>query len=242
MDNRNIPNDMRNFYRQSRGEELKDPIDVITPLNLDEVMEIEDDYISRNNIDDVDHLVDLIRMLLQKAWGDDSPTLVDEYPTNEEQTRMPLPIIIYDYYDRVHSDNTKKMPQLMKTVNIDGENYELLSEWFDCKLQFDILSGTPKDGKILTKRFEIFLKTYIPYFKYIGITNMIFEIEPRVEPLMIQNHEFLRRRLIYKVKFERKYIRREGDYLQHIQIVLKTDNPLDRPLGIPGVHTDFGKT
>lgn len=216
----------KQYFDESRGEPKLSKItikEVITPYN-----EEIDHYMSNDNIDDVDMFIELLRALLEKAWGDDCPVIVDEYPTNQDADNRKLPMILYDYYDRVYSEKTKRAPNVINSnITINGERYEELSEWFDMKVQFDICASSQREAKIISKRFEIFMSTYIPYFKFVGVNNIYFYNQPRGETYQLANHDIPTRILIYKVKLERKYLRKHGEALSTYNIVLELSNELN---------------
>ena len=81
------------------------------------------------------------------------------------------------------------------------------------------------------------MKTYIPYFKYVGIQDIWFEIEPKSTPLQIANQTYSKRTLIYHVKLERKYYRRQGEAYQNVRIIFDIDG-ITRT-GIPGIYNEL---
>jgi hypothetical protein len=217
------------YFNTSRGEHNLKRQEIAKPDKDNYYDEDFDYYRSLDTIDDVDRLAELIRNLLERAWGDDCPEIIDEYPTNQDADNRKLPLILYDYYDRRHSDKTKKKPNIIKNnIYVNGERYELLSEWYECKLQFDICGNTQREAKVLSKRFEIFMSTYMDYFKFMGVDNIYFEEQPRGKTYQLANHDVPVRILIYKVKLERRYLRRQGEAINSIKAVLNIDSNLNR--------------
>lgn len=228
---------MQQYMKYSRGQLDSNETEIKNPANeqQEDYSGITDYYTSLDNIDDIDRMVFVIKQLLQKAWGDDCPPIVDQYPTNRENANVKMPMIVYDYYDRQIAENTKKVPQLMTTYKYNGEQYEIYSQFFDCTLEFNILDTTASGAKVLAKRFEIFLQTYMQYLKYIGVSNIYFLSEPKSSPVQIANQDYQRRALKYKVRIERRFLKRYGEVIGTVQVVLGVDGKSSN-LGIPGVY------
>lgn len=240
-----------NYFKRSRGQLDGEPIGIKSVNNISNEYTVKEPgvnierYTSEDNIDDVDKLIDLIRLLLDRAWGEDAPYIVDQYPSNQDPEEVKMPMIVYDYYNRSYVEKTRKAPNIMDKIVIDNVHYEILSEWYDCELEFNVCSETVRSAKVLTKKFEIFLQTYIQYFKYVGISNMFFDREVRSEPYSRNGREYPKRTLIYKLKLERRYIRRPGDVLTNIEGVLRVDGKnmtgTTSDDGLPGIYIKYGE-
>lgn len=233
---------MQQYHKYSRGQVNSEPIEVVSPKDpIPEDGYWVEHYTSLDNIDDIDRLIELIRQLLQRAWGKDCPVLVDQYPTNTAGVDIKMPMIVYDYYDREIAENTKKYPQLMGSLNYKGETYEVYSQWFDCVLEFFIIDVTARGAKVLAKRFEIFMQTYMQYFKYIGVSNIYFLNEPKSSPVQLANQDYQRRALKYKVKLERRFLKRYSEIIGTVQVVLGVDGDISGSSELPGVYADLSE-
>lgn len=215
-----------NYFQKSRGEEELPRQQIEAPTKDNYFTDDDLDYYkSLDTIDDIDRLIELIRDLLERAWGDDCPVIVDEYPTNQDSDDRKFPMILYDYYDRRHTTKTKKKPNLIRpNIQTKGDRYDLLSEFYECKLQFDICDESQRAAKVLSKKFEIFMSLYMDYFKFIGIDDISFHEQPKGKTYQLANHDVPTRILIYHVKLERRYLRRQGEAIASIKTVLNIDS------------------
>jgi len=227
---------MKDYYKTAKGNIISEPTKLEIPVIADNSnIEKLERYKSLDVIDDIDTIIDLIRELLERAWGDNCPIIVDESPTNRDATDIKMPMIIYDYYDRQYPDKTKKIPQFVEAINDNDDLYEIYRELFECKLEFNICDTTVRSSKILAKKFEVFLRTYIPYLKHVGIEDMYFYNEPRSKPYMIANQEYPRRTLTYYVKLQRTYIKRQDEVLTSVESKVNNKNNYIIS-GLPGVY------
>ena len=235
---------MNEFYATNRGEQFNAPITIepVTDTQKDEFDEEIAHFTAQNNMDDTERLMELIRMLIEKAWGDEAPNIVDEYPTNQDPNERDFPMIVYDSFDREHAEHTKKSPVVIDKIKFNGDVYEILLEIFDCTLEFNILSTTTRNAKVVAKRFEIFMQTYMQYFKYAGVSQIWFDKEPRPMQFHMANQIYPKRTLQYKVRLHRNFIRRYGETMGTIQVVLGLETNVDSPGGLPGVKNVVGNS
>lgn len=132
------------------------------------------------NIDNIDQLGEIIRKLLNTAWGSDWGILSPETSRGEDADSIIMPQINYTMNLREITDGTSLKPQLMDTINevVDnkntGDSFNVYRQTFDCIVEFDFIDQTSKSCRSLMSRFEELISTYIGYLKSEGIREMYF--------------------------------------------------------------------
>lgn len=132
------------------------------------------------NIDDIDQLGEILRKLLNTAWGSNWGMICPETSKGDDAESIKVPQINYSMNLREVSDGTKLKPQLMDTINevVNGVNtgdaYHVYRQTFDCIVEFDFLDNTSTGARKLMARFEEMIGTYTGYLKSEGISEMFF--------------------------------------------------------------------
>lgn len=132
------------------------------------------------NIDDIDELGDILRKLLNAAWGSKWGIISPETSKGDDPEQIIVPQINYSVNLREVTDGTNPKPQLMRTVNevVNGKNtgdaFNVYRQTFDCIVEFDFLDNTSKGCRELMNRFEEIMGTYTGYLKSEGISEMFF--------------------------------------------------------------------
>jgi hypothetical protein len=132
------------------------------------------------NIDNIDELGEILRKLLNAAWGSSWGMIVPDTYKGEDQEQIFLPQINFGINLREVSDGTSLKPQLISTINevIDGKNtgdsFQVYRQTFDCIVEFDFFDNTSQGCRSLMTRFEELLMTYTGYLKSEGISEIYF--------------------------------------------------------------------
>lgn len=166
-------------------------------------------YIAENNVDDIDQLGELIRKILNAAWGSDWGEFSPELKRGEDPEDIILPQITYDIQSREVSEKTAIKPVLTDTIKEvvngthTGDAFNIYRQWFDCIVEFNIWGRTTLESRQIMNNFESLLGAYTGYLKKQGIAEMFFlkEMSPR------QSYRFVEglpmRCVVYYIKLER---------------------------------------
>lgn len=137
-------------------------------------------YRANGNID-IEGFTDKLKELLDKVWGNKWGEFTMESPTGQNPDNIPLPVITFGVVHRVPSKGKIGLKGRPTEIYTDPENsdYSLIlnRKWFDCQIEFLFFHSTNLDARKLMQRFEIFMETYVGYFKEAGISELIFQEE-----------------------------------------------------------------
>lgn len=132
------------------------------------------------NIDNLDQLGEIIRKLLNAAWGSNWGVISPETSKGEDAETIILPQINYSMNLREIADGTNPKPQLFDTITeiVDGkhtgDSFRLYRQFFDCIVEFDFYDNTSLGCRNLMHKFEELIATYTGYLKDSGISEMFF--------------------------------------------------------------------
>ncbi len=132
------------------------------------------------NVDNIDELGEILRKLLNAAWGSNWGIIVPDTYKGEEAEQIQLPQINYSMNLREISDGTSPKPQLMDTINevVNGKNtgdaFQVYRQTFDCIVEFDFFDNTSQGCRNLMSKFESLLATYTGYLKQEGVKEIFF--------------------------------------------------------------------
>ena len=132
------------------------------------------------NVDNLDQLGEILRKLLNAAWGSNWGIIVPDTYKGEEAEQIQLPQINYSMNLREISDGTGLKPQLMDTINevVNGKNtgdaFNVYRQTFDCIVEFDFFDNTSQGCRNLMSNFESLLATYTGYLKQEGVKEVYF--------------------------------------------------------------------
>lgn len=143
----------------------------------------------------MEQLTDIIADLVDKKWASDSldegdgkpPRFTIDEPTNTDPTKLYLPTITFDVYERVRSASHRSIDPIFygycDDPNDERRKLKQYRTWFDVEVEFKIYHETNKEAAALMEEFEIFLFEYKPYLKERGLSELIFlaELPPTVE-------------------------------------------------------------
>lgn len=166
-------------------------------------------YVSENNIDDIDQLGELIRKVLNAAWGGDWGDISPELKVDETYKDILLPQITFDINSREVADGTSVKPKLTDTISEivngkkTGDGFNIYRQWFDCIVEFNFWGRNTLEARQLMNRFEGLMGAYSGYLKKQGISEIFFlkEIAPKQSMKYIEGIPM--RSLMYYVRLER---------------------------------------
>lgn len=160
------------------------------------------------NIDDIEQMIDILKILTNAAWGKDWGELTASLKMSEDSSSLTLPQILVDINDREISEGTSPKPKLMSVEKeiVDGketgDSFLVYRQFFDCLVEFDFFGRTNLEAKKLQKRLESLLMVYTGYLKRKGISELFFmkELPPELSLKYINGTPM--RVDVYYVKFE----------------------------------------
>lgn len=163
--NANIPN---NDYISGTITQTSEPIDTVRSLR------------ANGNID-IEGFTDKVKFLLNEVWDDGWGDFTMESPTGQNPDNTPLPVISFGVVHRTPSKNKIGLKGRPTELYLDPENdnYTIIlnRKWFDCQIEFVFFASSNLDARRLMQKFELFMDTYIGYFKEAGISELIFQEE-----------------------------------------------------------------
>lgn len=164
---------------------------------------------AKGNVDNIDVLGDILRKLLNTAWGSEWGIISPETARGEDPENVILPQINLAINLREISDGFNPKPQLTDTVNevVDGKNtgdsFRIYRQTFDCIVEFDFFDSTSKGCRNLMNRFETLLGTYTGFLKERGVSEIFFLKEVPAKYSLNYIEGIPMKCLYYFVRFER---------------------------------------
>ena len=164
---------------------------------------------ANGNVDDLDKLGEILRRLLNAAWGSQWGVISPERNNGDSAEEIVMPQINYYINLREVSSGSSPKPTLMDTVaeEVDGiktgDSYRIYRQSFDCIVEFNFLCQTSKDCRKLMNDFEEIIITYSGYLKEQGIGEIFFlkEVPPKYS--LTFNEKIPMKCCYYFVKLER---------------------------------------
>jgi hypothetical protein len=190
---------------------------------------------SEENISDLDKFGELLRKLLNAAWGSDWGAITPEFPEGDDAENITLPMITYDIVSRETSENLGKLkPTLIDTIDeiVDGKPtgdvFQIYGQWFDCIVEFDIWGKNTLEARNLLNRFELAMAFYTGLLKEQGVSEILFlkEIPAKQSIHYIDNHYM--KVVLYLIRLERRQIVRQST-LKNIEIIFKEQTTGQNP-------------
>lgn len=164
-----------------------------------------DTLVAEGNLD-LEAFSDEINRLLKLSWGDDWGDFQLEEPTGNDPDDIALPIITYDFLERVRSASHPSLDPVHFDSFTDEPNRQIVKlyrSWFDVELVFSAFHTSNREAIQLTSDLEAFLFTYKSHFKKLGLSELIFkkELKPTVKTRW--SKQVVHRQLQYLVRIER---------------------------------------
>lgn len=181
---------VENYNEQFNVKNTKKDEKEYTYQNIEESIPIEStfDYgadshqwVAEDNIATIDHLGELIRKLLDTAWGNEWGMFGSEFKENINDNEMILPQITFDEYEREVSEKKGIKPIIQRNIierdqegKPTGDSFHLYKQWFDVLMEFNIYGKTKKEMRDYVNRFEMLLLVYMKHLKKKGVSEMVF--------------------------------------------------------------------
>lgn len=145
-------------------------------------------YFADDNINDIEHLAEILKELCNAAWGSGWGTLSMDLIYGEDSAKITLPQITVDVNQRDISEIGTFKPILMdiereedENGNETGDAFLLYRQWFDQNVEFNFYGHNSKEARDLMRRFEKLILAYTGYIKRLGISEIFFlkEVAPQ---------------------------------------------------------------
>lgn len=162
-----------------------------------------------NNIDGIEQLCNILKKLLNAAWGSNWGEISPDLKKGEDSAKIVTPQITVDTNNRDIAEKMPLKPVLINTVKekvngeYTGDSLLIYRQWFDCVIEFDFYGRTSKETRDLQYRFESLLAIYTGYLKRQGVSEIIFLKEVSPKNSLNFTEQTPMRCLMYWVRFER---------------------------------------
>lgn len=162
-----------------------------------------------DNIDSIEQLCNIIKPLLNAAWGTNWGEFSPDLKRGENSDKIITPQITAEINERDIAEHMPLKPVLTNTVKeivngqATGDSILIYRQWFDCNIEFNFYGSNSKQTRDLQNNFETLIQVYTGYLKRHGISEIIFlrEISPRNSLNFTEQTPM--RSLIFYVRFER---------------------------------------
>lgn len=161
------------------------------------------------NIDGIEQLCDILKKLLNAAWGSNWGEISPDLKKGEDSSKIVTPQITVDINNRDIAEKMPLKPVLINTVKekvngqYTGDSLLIYRQWFDCVVEFDFYGRTPKETRELQYKFESLLAIYTGYLKRQGVSEIIFLKEVSSKNSLNFTEQVPMKCLMYWVRFER---------------------------------------
>lgn len=183
-----------------------------------------DRYHADGSISDIDQVGELLRKLLNAAWGSNWGEFSPELSLGESPESTKLPAITYDIVSRETSSGMGRIkPTQIESYSevVDnkptGDVMTIYSQLFDCIVEFDCWGSSSLEARRLLNRFEYVLTFYSGFLKEQGIQEMFFLKEIPAKQSIHYIDDFYMKPIIYFMRLERKSFVRQSTF-QNIQV------------------------
>lgn len=161
------------------------------------------------NIDGIEQLCDILKKLLNAAWGSNWGEISPDLKKGEDSSKIVTPQITVDINNRDIAEKMPLKPVLINTVKekvngqYTGDSLLIYRQWFDCVVEFDFYGRTSKETRELQYKFESLLAIYTGYLKRQGVSEIIFLKEVSSKNSLNFTEQVPMKCLMYWVRFER---------------------------------------
>lgn len=162
-----------------------------------------------DNIDGIEQLCDILKKLLNAAWGSNWGEISPELKKGEDSSKIVTPQITVDINNRDIAEKMPLKPVLINTVKekvngqYTGDSLLIYRQWFDCVVEFDFYGRTAKETRQLQYKFESLLAIYTGYLKRQGVSEILFLKEVSSRNSLNFTEQVPMKCLMYWVRFER---------------------------------------
>lgn len=162
-----------------------------------------------DNIDGIEQLCDILKKLLNAAWGSNWGEISPDLKKGEDSSKIVTPQITVDINNRDIAEKMPLKPVLINTVKekvngqYTGDSLLIYRQWFDCVVEFDFYGRTAKETRQLQYKFESLLAIYTGYLKRQGVSEILFLEEVSSRNSLNFTEQVPMKCLMYWVRFER---------------------------------------
>lgn len=162
-----------------------------------------------DNIDGIEQLCDILKKLLNAAWGSNWGEISPDLKKGEDSSKIVTPQITVDINNRDIAEKMPLKPVLINTVKekvngqYTGDSLLIYRQWFDCVVEFDFYGRTAKETRQLQYKFESLLAIYIGYLKRQGVSEILFLKEVSSRNSLNFTEQVPMKCLMYWIRFER---------------------------------------
>lgn len=162
-----------------------------------------------DNIDGIEQLCDILKKLLNAAWGSNWGEISPDLKKGEDSSKIVTPQITIDINNRDIAEKMPLKPVLINTVKekvngqYTGDSLLIYRQWFDCVVEFDFYGRTAKETRQLQYKFESLLAIYTGYLKRQGVSEILFLKEVSSRNSLNFTEQVPMKCLMYWVRFER---------------------------------------
>lgn len=168
-----------------------------------------DTLMADGNVDGMEQLCDILKKILNAAWGTDWGEISPDLKKGEDSSNITLPQITAEINNREIADKMPLKPVLINTVKekvkgqLTGDSILIYRQWFDCVVEFDFYGRTSKEVRDLQFKFEALISVYTGYLKRKGVSEIIFLKETSSRNSLNFTEQTPMKCLMYYVRFER---------------------------------------
>ena len=162
-----------------------------------------------DNIDGIEQLCDILKKLLNAAWGSNWGEIAPDLKKGEDSSKIVTPQITVDINNRDIAEKMPLKPVLINTVKekvngqYTGDSLLIYRQWFDCVVEFDFYGRIAKETRQLQYKFESLLAIYTGYLKRQGVSEILFLKEVSSRNSLNFTEQVPMKCLMYWVRFER---------------------------------------
>ena len=167
-------------------------------------------HIADDNIDDLEHLAEILKRLCNAAWGQEWGELSPDLKKGENNSEIIVPQITLDINTRDIAEGIGGLKPILVDViketdendNETGDAFLIYRQWYETNVEFNIYGRTNQEARQLQKRFENLLNVYTGYLKRQGISEIFFEREVSAKFSLNYKESVPMRCIYYYIRFE----------------------------------------
>lgn len=132
-----------------------------------------------------DEFTDIIKRLLDAAWGEDWGTFCEAFPNGTNPNNVDLPVITYLLKEMVPGTISKEGRRELKPRHrgtfrqeINGTGPQIVEVYgrvFDCEVVFEVWAENNTKATKLATRFMDFIDMYVGFIKGQGVKEVFFQ-------------------------------------------------------------------
>lgn len=163
---------------------------------------------------DFNQLTDMMKALLNAAWGSDWGTFTQAFPNGTDPQNVKMPVITYLLKEKrpgiVGNNRTQEIKPRFRQEVDNSESFEggprvlnIFSQMFDHDVVFEVWEENNAKADELATRFEEFMTIYKGYFMQNGVGNIIFDHMNNLEESPPWRENIVVRKFRYLVRLEK---------------------------------------